>query len=111
MIFEYSKTDGLPGAMALRTLTERMVAAWTKVENERKESIGRGIVRGINEFADPALVTREFAPRVQIMGSLRNCEHGRLFASSLILYPVPSHSLLPLLCSALLLLAISALSL
>lgn len=75
MIFEYSKTEGLPGAMALRTFTERMVDAWKKVESdESRQSISRGIVRGINEFADPGLATKEFAPRVQIMGSLRNCE-------------------------------------
>lgn len=63
MIFEYSKTDGIPAAMALRTFTERLATSLDKVEDrERRNSLGEGIVRGVNQVADPALATRDFAP-------------------------------------------------
>jgi len=69
MIFEYSKADGIPAAMALKTFTERLAASLDKVEDkEKKMNVGDGIVRGLNQVADPALATREFAPVSHLSG-------------------------------------------
>ncbi|KAG8810612.1 hypothetical protein FRC17_002858 [Serendipita sp. 399] len=73
MIFEFSKTDGISGAMAFRTFTDKLAAALNAVEDKHtKMPVGDGIIRGLNQVADPAIATREFAPRVQIVGSLKN---------------------------------------
>lgn len=77
MVLEYSKTDGIPAAMALRTLTDRLVTTLGQASDggerkEREKTIGDGIVRALNTTVDPALLTRELAPRVQMMSSLGN---------------------------------------
>jgi hypothetical protein len=75
MILEYSKTEGLPGAMALRTFTDKLITALNALDgSDKKSSVGEGIARGFTQVADPALATREFTPRVQIVGSFKNCE-------------------------------------
>ncbi|KAG8825280.1 hypothetical protein FRC19_011774 [Serendipita sp. 401] len=73
MIFEFSKADGISGAMAFRTFTDKLLVSWNSIEDkEKKIPVGEGIIRGLNQIADPGLATREFAPRVQMVGSLKN---------------------------------------
>lgn len=75
MIFEYSKADAIPGAMALRTFTDRIIVAIAALNDEHvRKTIGGRVVHGFTGVADPALATREFAPRVQIVGALKNRE-------------------------------------
>ncbi|PVG04576.1 hypothetical protein CPB86DRAFT_777859 [Serendipita vermifera] len=76
MILEYSKTEGLPAAMALRTFMDKLISALNALDGsedkQKKTSVGEGIARGFTQVADPALATREFTPRVQIVGSFKN---------------------------------------
>jgi len=76
MIFEYSKADAIPGSMALRTFTERLTSALAAFpgEEQARKVIGSRVVQGFTQVADPALATREFAPRVQIVGALKSRE-------------------------------------
>jgi hypothetical protein len=76
MIFEYSKADAIPGAMALRTFTDRLITALIALRDEpTRTATGTRVIQGFTQVADPALATREFAPRVQIVGALKNCEY------------------------------------
>ncbi|KAG9053505.1 hypothetical protein FS842_008085 [Serendipita sp. 407] len=69
----FSKADGISGAMAFRTFTDKLLVSWNSIEDkEKKIPVGEGIIRGLNQIADPGLATREFAPRVQMVGSLKN---------------------------------------
>lgn len=75
MIFEYSKVDAIPGAMALRTFTDRLIVALATLNDvETRQIIGARVVQAFTQVADPGLATREFAPRVQIVGALKNRE-------------------------------------
>jgi hypothetical protein len=40
----------------------------------RKEMVGNGIVKGVNEMTDVSPLTREFAPRIQIISLLKTGE-------------------------------------
>jgi hypothetical protein len=76
MIFECSKADAIPGAMALRTFTDRLTSALAAIRDEpTRKAIGVRVIQGFTQVADPALATREFAPRVQIVGALKNREY------------------------------------
>jgi hypothetical protein len=76
MIFEYSKADAIPGAMALRTFTDRLITALIALRDEpTRTATGARVIQGFTQVADPALATREFAPRVQIVGALKNREY------------------------------------
>jgi len=72
MIFEFSKSEGMAAAMALRTWVDGLSDAYKKLpDGDQKKMVGEGIVRGINQMSDPHLVTRDFAPRVQMLGTLK----------------------------------------
>jgi hypothetical protein len=76
MIFEYSKADAIPGAMALRTFTDRLITALIALRDEpTRTATGARVIQAFTQVADPALATREFAPRVQIVGALKNREY------------------------------------
>jgi len=82
MILEMSKWDGMAGAMAMRTWVDALSDAHGKISSasagakggSRKEQIGRGITRGINQMTDVTLMTREFAARIQIISLLKSGE-------------------------------------
>jgi len=89
MIFEYSKADAIPGAMALRTFTDRLIVAIAALNDEHvRKTIGGRVVHGFTGVADPALATREFAPRVQIVGALKNRECTRVVVAGFELTPL-----------------------
>ncbi|KIK37376.1 hypothetical protein CY34DRAFT_92850 [Suillus luteus UH-Slu-Lm8-n1] len=81
MILEMSKWDGMAGAMAMRTWVDALGDAHGKISNapstgakggSRKDQVGRGITRGINQLTDVTLMTREFAARIQIISLLKS---------------------------------------
>ncbi|CAG7847943.1 SubName: Full=Uncharacterized protein {ECO:0000313/EMBL:CCA69443.1} [Serendipita indica DSM 11827] len=73
MIFEFSKSDAISAAMALRTLSEKLTTALNAIgDTTHKQAVGDGIVRGLQNVMDPAIATRDFAARVQMVGSLKN---------------------------------------
>ncbi len=75
MIFEFSKADSIPAAMALRTLSEKLGTALNAIgDKAHRQVVGDGVVRGMQTVMDPAIATREFAARVQMVGSLKNGE-------------------------------------
>jgi hypothetical protein len=75
MILTMSKWDGMAGGMAMRTWVDTLVETYTQVPNDSggrtKESIAKGITRGINQNTDVTLMTREFAARIQIISLLK----------------------------------------
>lgn len=80
MVLEMSKWDGMAGAMAMRTWVDTVSDAHGKISTaptgakggSRKEQVGRGITRGINQLTDVTLMTREFAARIQIISLLKS---------------------------------------
>lgn len=80
MIFELSKWEGMSAVMAMKTWVEALKSSFENVKKsgkeERERSMGEGIVYGVNHLTDPTLITKEFAPRVQIFSSLK---HGQSF--------------------------------
>ncbi|OAX37310.1 hypothetical protein K503DRAFT_693568 [Rhizopogon vinicolor AM-OR11-026] len=80
MILEMSKWDGMAGAMAMRTWVDTLSDAHGKISTastgakggSRKEQVGRGMTRGINQLTDVTLMTRDFAARIQIISLLKS---------------------------------------
>ncbi|KAH7929560.1 hypothetical protein BV22DRAFT_1102367 [Leucogyrophana mollusca] len=79
MILEMSKWDGMAGGMAMRTWVDALSEAHGRISGgasgtrgNRKEQVGRGITRGINQLTDVTLMTREFAARIQIISLLKS---------------------------------------
>jgi len=77
MILEMSKWDGMAGAMTMRTWVDVLSDAHARIEragpgSARKEQVGRGMTKGINQLTDVSLMTREFAPRIQIISLLKS---------------------------------------
>ncbi|EGN91812.1 hypothetical protein SERLA73DRAFT_66808 [Serpula lacrymans var. lacrymans S7.3] len=79
MILEMSKWDGMAGGMAMRTWVDTLSDAHGRISADRggvkisrKELVGRGITRGVNQLTDVTLMTREFAARIQIISLLKS---------------------------------------
>lgn len=79
MVLEMSKWDGMAGAMTMRTWVDALTTAHARIDraggapgSNRKELVGRGITRGINQLSDVSLMTREFAARIQIISLLKS---------------------------------------
>ncbi|KAG6382085.1 hypothetical protein JVT61DRAFT_723 [Boletus reticuloceps] len=76
MVLEMSKWDGMAGAMTMRTWVDVLSDAHARIErapgSKRKEQVGRGMTRGITQLTDVSLMTREFAPRIQIISLLKS---------------------------------------
>lgn len=81
MVLEMSKWDGMAGGMTMRTWVDTFSDAHARTvvyggapAKTRKEQVGRGITRGINQLTDVSLMTREFASRIQIISLLKSGE-------------------------------------
>ena len=80
MVLEMSKWDGMAGGMTMRTWVDTLSDAHARINvhgtpaSKRKEQVGRGITRGINQLTDVSLMTREFAARIQIISLLKSGE-------------------------------------
>ncbi|KAF9234818.1 hypothetical protein BU15DRAFT_52094 [Melanogaster broomeanus] len=78
MVLEMSKWDGMAGGMAMRTWVDALSEAHARISDaqargeNRKDQVGRGITRGINQLTDVTLMTREFAARIQIISLLKS---------------------------------------
>lgn len=82
MVLEMSKWDGMAGGMTMRTWVDALSDAHGRIEHhagpggapgsKRREQVGRGITRGINQFTDVSLMTREFAARIQIISLIKS---------------------------------------
>jgi hypothetical protein len=92
MILEMSKWDGMAGAMAMRTWVDTLSDAYGKISTastgakggSRREQVGRGITRGINQLTDVTLMTRDFAARIQIISLLKGGEENFLYSFELV---------------------------
>jgi hypothetical protein len=92
MILEMSKWDGMAGAMAMRTWVDTLSDAHGKISTaptgakggSRREQVGRGITRGINQLTDVTLMTRDFAARIQIISLLKGGEENFLYSFELV---------------------------
>jgi len=72
LILELSKWEGMSSGMAMRTWVDTLVDAYFRVSNEgRKELIAKGIVRGLNQYTDAMLLTKDFTTRIQIITCLK----------------------------------------
>ena len=77
MVLEMSKWDGMAGAMTMRTWVDVLSDAHMRIPRgapsaRRREQVGRGITRGINQLTDVSLMTKEFAARIQIISLLKS---------------------------------------
>ncbi|THU89408.1 hypothetical protein K435DRAFT_830393 [Dendrothele bispora CBS 962.96] len=87
MVLEMSKWEAMAGGMAMRTWTDALVNAYGMIPGEpgqgpdgrRKESLARGITRGINN-TDVGLMTKDFTAKIQIISSLKSLS-SRLFGA------------------------------
>jgi hypothetical protein len=87
MVFALSKVDGVAGSMAARTWVDALGEAYRvrheaskraggddDQAKEKLEALAQGIVKGVGQFADVTMLTREFGPRVQIMSLIKSGE-------------------------------------
>ncbi|KAF8161517.1 hypothetical protein B0H34DRAFT_653043 [Crassisporium funariophilum] len=72
MILELSKWEGMSAGMAMRTWVDSLVEAHSKASSEtRKDLIAKGITRGLNQYTDVTLLTKDFTTKIQIIGCLK----------------------------------------
>lgn len=81
LILELSRWEGMSAGMAMRTWVDSLVDSHAKVSSEsRKELIAKGILRGLNQYTDAALLTKDLTTRIQIITCLKSgeCAPGSL---------------------------------
>lgn len=72
MVLELSKWEGMSAGMAMRTWVDALVEAHSRASSQtRKEAIAKGITRGLNQFTDVTLLTKDFTTRIQIISCLK----------------------------------------
>ncbi|KDR69910.1 hypothetical protein GALMADRAFT_76988 [Galerina marginata CBS 339.88] len=72
MILELSKWEGMSAGMAMRTWVDSLVEAHSKASSQaRKDLIAKGITRGLNQYTDVTLLTKDFTTRIQIISCLK----------------------------------------
>ena len=73
LILELSKWEGMSAGMAMRTwVDDSLVESYFKASSEsRKDLIAKGILRGLNQYTDASLLTRDFTTRIQIITCLK----------------------------------------
>jgi len=72
LILELSKWEGLSAGMAMRTWVDSLVEGYFKSESrKKKELVAKGILRGLNQYTDATLLTRDFNARIQIITCLK----------------------------------------
>ncbi len=72
MILELSKWEGMAAGMAMRTWVDALVEAHSKAS--RKTIIAQGVSRGLGQFTDASLLTKDFTTRIQIISCLKTGE-------------------------------------
>ncbi|KAF8959978.1 hypothetical protein BDZ97DRAFT_1922576 [Flammula alnicola] len=72
MILELSKWEGMAAGMAMRTWVDSLVEAHGRASSQtRKDLIAKGITRGLNQYTDVTLLTKDFTTRIQIISCLK----------------------------------------
>jgi len=72
LILELSKWEGMSSGMAMRTWVDTLVDGYFRASSEaRKELIAKGILRGLNQYTDATLLTKDFTTRIQIITCLK----------------------------------------
>jgi len=75
MILEMSRWDGMMSGLAMKTWVDVLGEAYVKAaaanEGSRTDLIRKGISKGV-EMTDVALMTKEFAVRLQLISFLKN---------------------------------------
>jgi hypothetical protein len=85
LILELSRWEGMSAGMAMRTWVDSLVDSYAKVSSEsRKDLIAKGILRGLNQYTDAALLTKDLTTRIQIITCLKSGEFCPRFAFVLI---------------------------
>ncbi|TFK68461.1 hypothetical protein BDN72DRAFT_821154 [Pluteus cervinus] len=73
MILELSKWEGMAAGMAMNTWIDALVEAHARVEpGSRRDSVAKGITKGINDYTDVTLVPKEFTVKIGIISTLKN---------------------------------------
>jgi hypothetical protein len=91
MVMEFSKWESMSGGMAMRTWVDSLIEAHGRVApGSRKDSIAKGITRGINQNTDVTLMTKDFTAKIQIISCLKTGERNVVHqnALQLICYPL-----------------------
>ena len=80
LILELSRWESMSAGMAMRTWVDSLVDGYFKVTtNEpRKDLIAKGIMRGLNQYADATLLTKDLTTRIQIITCLKTGERTTL---------------------------------
>ncbi|KAF9479378.1 hypothetical protein BDN70DRAFT_834563 [Pholiota conissans] len=72
MVLELSKWEGMAAGMAMRTWVDALVEAHARAASPtRKDAIAKGVTRGLNQFTDATLLTKDFTTRIQIISCLK----------------------------------------
>jgi len=72
LILELSRWEGMSAGMAMRTWVDSLVEGYFKASSEsRKDLIAKGILRGLNQYTDATLLTKDFTTRIQIITCLK----------------------------------------
>ncbi|KAF9558124.1 hypothetical protein CPC08DRAFT_819496 [Agrocybe pediades] len=72
MILELSKWEGMSAGMAMRTWVDSLVEDHKRASSQtRRDLIAKGITRGLSQFTDGTLLTKDFTTRIQIISCLK----------------------------------------
>lgn len=80
MILELSKWEGMAAGIVMRTWVDALVEAHSK--SSQKTTVAQGVSRGISQFTDASLLTKDFTTRIQIVSSLKTGKDSLKFPQS-----------------------------
>lgn len=81
LVLEFSRWEPMAGGMAVRTWSDALVNTHKQLPpSSKKDTVGRGIARGINYNSDVTLMTQEFAAKIQIVSCLKSIS-SRLYGT------------------------------
>lgn len=83
MVLELSKWEGMASGMAMRTWVDSLVEAHARASSQtRKDAIAKGVTRGLNQYTDVTLLTKDFTTRIQIISCLKTGEFEQISQGS-----------------------------
>ncbi|KAH6910210.1 hypothetical protein BKA70DRAFT_1100693 [Coprinopsis sp. MPI-PUGE-AT-0042] len=73
LVLEFSRWEPMAGGMAIRTWSDALVNTHKQLPSgSKKDTVAKGIARGINYNSDVSLMTQEFASKIQIVSCLKS---------------------------------------
>ena len=79
LILELSRWEDMSAGMAMRTWVDSLVDGYFKTSSEsRKDLIAKGIMRGLNQYTDATLLTKDLTTRIQIITCLKTGERAHV---------------------------------